>query len=115
MSPYMSEKNVLSSITIGSLEDLGYSVNYAAAEPFWPSDIGICTGCGTTRRLRRLDGESNTSPHVSKCREGQAYENAVKYGRDVLNKIGATSTSKSNILGDTGVPKVRTGRSKIRD
>jgi hypothetical protein len=76
-------KKKVSRITLGSLEDLGYVVNYTAADPYGPSDIGQCRGCGR----RRISGE--VVPPVPLCHQGAAYENAIMQGQKMLQKVQA--------------------------
>jgi len=55
MTGYLSgTSQPLSRITIGSLKDLGYSVDYSVADPFGSSDLDTCPVCGT-RKLSVLD------------------------------------------------------------
>jgi hypothetical protein len=59
----------LSRVTIGSLADIGYQVNYAAADPFTPSASGLAAGrqaSGTSSSvLRGLVAASNTTTSTS--------------------------------------------------
>jgi hypothetical protein len=43
----------LSRITVGTLHDMGYQVNYAMADPFTRSDLNASCTCPPTRRLRQ--------------------------------------------------------------
>ena len=46
MTGYLSgTTQPLSRITIGSLEDMGYEVDYSAADPFGSGDLRTCPGC----------------------------------------------------------------------
>ena len=45
MTPLISGNNQLSRITIGSLEDLGYTVDYTKADPYTTADLGTAPGC----------------------------------------------------------------------
>jgi hypothetical protein len=49
-----SRTSPLSRITVGTLEDMGYQVNYAMADPFTRSDLNVSCTC-PTRRLRRTE------------------------------------------------------------
>ena len=73
----------ISRVTLGALEDLGYVVNYTAADPFDPSDIGTCAGCGGGRYLK----SSSTVPKSSSCYSGDVHERAVRHGRKVLRDV----------------------------
>ncbi len=48
--------NPLSSITIGSLEDVGYNVSYATADPFTiaPAPFGVAANMGNALNMREL-------------------------------------------------------------
>lgn len=48
--------NLISEVTIGSLEDMGYDVNYSAADNFQKSDLTSACQCDN----RRLRGNSNS-------------------------------------------------------
>ena len=50
--------NPLSRITVGWANDIGYEVNYDAADPFDSSQLGTAAGCNCNRRL-----QSTTSNH----------------------------------------------------
>lgn len=62
MTGYLGESSgIFSAITIGTLEDLGYTVDYSAAEPFSISNLGTCkaTYCAEATGNRRLIDEDN--------------------------------------------------------
>jgi hypothetical protein len=81
----LGEKKI-SRITLGALEDLGYVVNYTAADPYGPSDIGTCAGCNGSRNLK---GQSSIgSPDKSNsCYSGVVHERAVHHGRKMLRDV----------------------------
>lgn len=74
-------KKKISRITLGALEDLGYVVNYTAADPYGISDIGTCAGCGSRRTH-----EENQAPSSSSCHTGAIYNKAIHHGRTILNQ-----------------------------
>jgi hypothetical protein len=87
----LGEKKV-SRITLGSLEDLGYVVNYTA-DPYGIEDIGTC-GCNiNTRALRQTSMDQNdeasksSSSSTSSCHQGVVYDRAVIHGRKMLQKL----------------------------
>jgi hypothetical protein len=49
-----SSTNPLSRITVGTLQDMGYQVNYLMADPFGRSDLNVSCTC-PTRRLRQTE------------------------------------------------------------
>lgn len=57
MTPFISPvgtRNFISRVTIGSLQDLGYTVNYAAAEPYVrPQAVGVVAAQATTPATTR--------------------------------------------------------------
>ncbi len=62
MTPVVSRSgNPLSRVTVGWANDIGYEVNYDAADPFDSSQLGTVAGCNCNRRL--LSTTSNHS-HV---------------------------------------------------
>jgi hypothetical protein len=75
-------KKKISRITLGALEDLGYVVNYTAADPYGASDIGKCAGCG-----RRINEQAAAPISSSSCHHGSSYENAIIQGRKMLRKV----------------------------
>lgn len=81
----LGEKKI-SRITLGALEDLGYTVNYTAADPYGPSDIGTCTGCNVNRNLKgKVSSESKQS--TSSCYSGIVHQRAVHHGRKLLRDV----------------------------
>lgn len=90
-------RNPLSRITIASLEDLGYTVDYSPADSFGRSDLG--SGCTCNRRrsvLSMSHGETRQlglgGPGIQSRRLSQEmYQFAVDYGRNVLAERRAPS------------------------
>jgi hypothetical protein len=76
----------ISRVTLGALEDLGYAVNYTAADPYGPSDIGICKGCNGNRNLKGMVLSESKSSTVS-CNSGMVHERAVRHGRQMLRDV----------------------------
>jgi hypothetical protein len=75
----------ISRVTLASLEDLGYVVNYTAADPYGPSDIGTCAGCNGNRNLK--GNGSNEMKKSSSCHSGIVHERAVRHGRKMLRDV----------------------------
>ena len=67
------------------MEDLGYVVNYSAADPYGPSDIGTCAGCNGNRNLKGIPTETKSSP--TSCSSGIIHERAVRHGRKMLRDV----------------------------
>jgi hypothetical protein len=91
MTGYAGSVNPLSRITIGSLEDLGYTVDYSTADVYGRSNLGV--NCTCNRRQRSLldmyNGETRQlglgSPNVVRRRlSAAARQIAVDYGRSLL-------------------------------
>jgi hypothetical protein len=69
--------NPLSRISIASLEDLGYTVDYSSAESYTRNDVLSSCKCG-----RRLLMDNHPTKRRSLSTE--AYAMAVEYGRSIL-------------------------------
>jgi hypothetical protein len=89
----LGEKKI-SRITLGALEDMGYVVNYTAADPYGPSDIGTCAGCNDNRNLKGRSSHdddavksSTSSSTSSSCYSGKIYDNVVRRGRQMLRDV----------------------------
>jgi hypothetical protein len=89
----LGEKKI-SRVTLGALEDLGYVVNYTAADPYGPSDIGTCAGCNGGRNLKgrgsddgNIKSSSSSSATKSLCYSGSVYDNVVHRGRKMLRDV----------------------------
>jgi hypothetical protein len=76
----------ISRITLGALEDLGYAVNYTAADPYGPSDIGTCAGCNGKRNLKG-QGLSQSKQSTSSCYSGVVHKRAIHHGRKMLRDV----------------------------
>lgn len=115
----------LSRVTIGSLADIGYTVNYAAADPFTPSASGLAAGRQTSgtssAALRGLLAASNTTtstgvstnagltatnfavrPHASHVQPG-SYIEAIDWDMadTALAEAGQRSSSHSSTTSGT--------------
>jgi hypothetical protein len=85
MTSAANSKLPISRLTIAGLEDLGYKVDYSAAEAFGASDMNPNCLCNTRRNLlrdksasvRRLSG-----PARQLSEEGQ--QNAIAYGQGIM-------------------------------
>ena len=92
MTGFLFSSNLpLSRITIGSLLDMGYQVDFSVADNFTAQDLGICPPC--TDQRRRLDapyvgtrqllvGDNISSSQLSESMR----EYATDYGRSILNR-----------------------------
>ena len=84
-------KKKISRITLGALEDLGYVVNYTAADPYGMNDIGTCSGCNR----RNLKHSSSTSSAMidehpkskTSCHSGVVHQRALRHGRKMLRDV----------------------------
>jgi len=87
MTGMLSPDMPLSRITVASLLDQGYEVDFSAADDFGESDLGICPPCDrrsqiATRQLHYLDHpdeSSDSSQHRRLSADMRQY--AIDYGR----------------------------------
>ena len=97
--------NPISRITIASLEDMGYQVDYSKAEDYGTEDLGA--GCTCPRRQRSLldmsHGEARQlglgSPNATRRRLSEEMrESAIESGRAFLanNRAGSVSSKVFN-------------------
>ena len=72
---------------MAALEDLGYNVNYTAADPYDISDIGTCRGCN--RRNLKGDAASveSVKPKTSMCGSGLPHDRAIHQGRNMMREM----------------------------
>ena len=97
MIPFVSDDARISKVTIGSLEDLGYTVDYNAADSFTANDFGSSCRC-----RRRLTGDTDdlsegqflgdginpeTSPHHRRQLSDAGREHAEAMGRSYLESL----------------------------
>jgi hypothetical protein len=92
MTPSVTNKNYISNITVGSLEDLGYEVNYEFADEFFATNLGTKKECQCKRRSL-LDGHHRNETrqfglgHPDTTRRVQstdAYQRAIDFGQTIL-------------------------------
>mmetsp|Transcript_6358 Transcript_6358/g.10053 ORF Transcript_6358/g.10053 Transcript_6358/m.10053 type:complete len:366 (-) Transcript_6358:184-1281(-) len=86
MTGYLSNTNVISKLTIATLADIGYSVDYTQAEPYDGYSMnnnvsGCCKPPGTRKQLRQLQSTNSRKPLSP---GGKAEANA--YGRKILKE-----------------------------
>lgn len=91
MTGFLFSSNLpLSRITIASLLDMGYQVDFSVADNFTAQDLGICPLCNDQRRrldapyigTRQLLGDNSSSSQLSESMR----EYATDYGRSILNR-----------------------------
>jgi Leishmanolysin len=127
MTGYIGRTSVLSRITVASLRDLGYRVDYKRAEPFGRRDLNRKCRCKTklrpvARRRRTVDDTKQEIPHfrvhdeadeTSDDTEGQttsrvisddAHALAVAEGRKLLKEVALSEDDGEN--GSGGVQYV---------
>jgi hypothetical protein len=94
MTTTLDTTNALSKVTIGSMEDLGYKVDYTTADPYTVADINVnCLFLCPARNLVE-GGQAQESHPVDNIRRHSrrltlslaGYNNAVNYGRSVLKQ-----------------------------
>ena len=79
-----NENNPLSRLTIGTLQDIGYSVNYNQADPYTANDMNPGCVCNR-RRLGRSHAQSTTPKRRKLSQEGQ--DAAIAYGEALLSSM----------------------------
>jgi hypothetical protein len=99
---YTLGKKKISRITLGALDDLGYAVNYTAADPYGLADIGVCTGCniGKRRHLKGNDDMKLAAAKTSRCHSGMVHDRALRHGRKVLRDVHTHHASQSKRVPD---------------
>lgn len=80
---YTLGRKKISRITLGALEDLGYVVNYTAADPYGKNDIGTCAGCNR-RNLQYAKSNDESPKAKTSCHTGIVHQRALHQGRKVL-------------------------------
>lgn len=95
MTTILSPNAALSRFTIGSMQDLGYVVDYSTADPFTVVDIPFaCLVLCPSRSLLGVDSHEDAIQSTSGPERRQlsaaGYKNAVDYGRSVLGEEAAS-------------------------
>lgn len=101
MNPFTSCGGKLSRITVGYLEDIGYGVNYDAADKFLPNDFGpVCSQCNSG--IRNLseelfeDRSNQEAPIRRRTLSDGNLKMATEYGHELLAPSdGSTYTGGS--------------------
>ena len=77
----VDSNNQLSTITVASLADMGYQVNYGPAETLTLLNLNPNCWCTRRRLQRRIQtDEGSTRPQLSE----EGLQNAIRYGQRVL-------------------------------
>ena len=76
-------KNPVSRISIASLQDLGYTIDYSKADRFGSQDLNPACSCGVIRRS--LVGTRQLVYNDSQLSE-ELYQQAVDYGNVILTE-----------------------------
>jgi Leishmanolysin len=112
MTGFATGPTILSRITIGSLQDLGYQVNYSKADSYTFSDLARECTCRPPRPRQRTladmaHGETmqlglgNSRQHTRVVRRrrlsDEAYRMAVEYGQTVLAQRAAAAQSRAYV------------------
>lgn len=87
----ISSNSALSRVSIGALEDLGYTVDYSTADTYTVFDID--SDCRCNRRLGE-DGDDVSFHEISHARQRRSlseegYEKAFNYGMTLLEEAAA--------------------------
>lgn len=99
--------NPLSRISIGTLEDLGYTVDYTQAEPFDSSSLDPSCRCDQSRRSLHGTAAAATKEEPRSLQEteadAQTREQAIAYGREflqsrVMGNVGGRHAAKNQMI-----------------
>ena len=91
----------MSRVTVGSLADIGYAVNYDAADPYTSADINPTCQCHEDEtgeaaeedRIRQLRGRSSwISSRSRRALSDEGEKRAVDYARSVLKTYSVNSS-----------------------
>jgi Leishmanolysin len=103
--------NPLSKVTVGSLEDVGYTVDYFGAEPFGTENVApqcLCNG----RRARRGLGHSGPRRHLSDEMRQYAIEYGQEFMADRWSSLGEVSSETVRVGGEMVFVLVQDGDEK---
>jgi hypothetical protein len=100
MTGYLdSGTNPLSRITVATLQDLGYSVDYSTADVFTRSNLNPTCLCRRRSLMDMIHGETHplglrVSGVEHRRLSDDAYKTAMAYGQEILasRKVGALLT-----------------------
>jgi hypothetical protein len=121
---------MLSRITIGSLQDLGYKVNYNKADKYTKANLGPGCTCPSTRRTRRRFLAHGDTMHLGQLRPSSdnqttrggaarrkisesAHQMAVEYGQSLLAKRAASYEANRNAQEGTSSEAVYVGHKVV--
>lgn len=79
-STLSNTENPLSRVTIGTLQDLGYDVDYQTADVFDASDLDASCICGN----RMLQGDNIISQKEESEKDAAVREQSMAYGKEIL-------------------------------
>jgi Leishmanolysin len=80
--------NALSRITIGSLDDMGYQVDYSMADAYGRADLNSTCTCSPTRRLRSKKRTLMDMKHGEVFTLGQSKNSQASHRRRRLSEEG---------------------------
>ena len=86
------EPRPISRMTIGSLDDMGYQVNYAEADPFSGADMNPSCRCDYNRRMLRSSSSSRRSRRRLSSR---GKEEATSFGLEQLEQMNHEIVSRN--------------------
>lgn len=93
----------LSRVTVGSLHDMNFAVDYKAANKYTKNDLNpacVCENHNHAISHRNLEDQTTTHSTISK----RALQDAASIGKDLLAKMGQDDDeNKSDFVGDYGV------------
>lgn len=94
MTPRVQRRGPVSRVTIGALEDLGYTVDYSKADSFGASDVAAscrCSDSSSRALIRKVSEQSGRQLSSS------GFDAAVSYGKELISKYQSNMRQESEI------------------
>lgn len=101
MTPRVQSKGPVSRISIGALEDLGYTVDYSQADDFGSSDLASSCQCSESSTLSRRALIRKVSKQLTRELSVNGLEAAVAYGKELISKHQPNMQSKFDFAATT--------------
>ncbi len=95
MTPNVQRRGPVSRVTIGALEDLGYTVDYSKADNYGTSDVAASCRCSepSSRALiRKVSSQSERKLSSS------GFDAAVSYGKELIRKHHSSMRQESELV-----------------
>lgn len=88
------ENAILSRITLGGLEDIGYTVNYSGADTFTRNDLGKCGASCPEHKNRRLSGKKRREHQRKRVLSQQGLVAAQRFAKKKLGALQQLPSSE---------------------